>query len=108
MTFVAAKSKILEKIGFWFRKRPLLGISPGEKQSTFTPDFLADSRRWASRVKNTLHSFESLSARRRVHEAAAGTKTHKHETKTLGLLQQQRWEEGSNDRNRYLYGAKER
>lgn len=59
--FVAAKSKILENIGFWFRNRPLLGISPGEKQSTLTADFFADSRRCASSVNKTLHSFESLS-----------------------------------------------
>lgn len=61
MMLVAAKSKILEKIGFWLRNRPLLGISPGEKQSTWTPDLLADSRRCASSVKKTLHSLESLS-----------------------------------------------
>lgn len=59
---VAAKSNILENMGFWFRKSPLLGIRPGEKQSTITLDFLADSRRWASTVNSTLHSFESLSA----------------------------------------------
>lgn len=83
MMLVAAKSKILENIGFWLRKRPLLGINPGEKQSTFTPDFLAASRRWASSVKNTLHSFESLSARRRVH-----TKRHK---QALGLAMFDMW-----------------
>lgn len=63
MMLVAAKSKILEKIGFWLRNSPLLGIRPGEKQSTFTLDLLAESRRCASSVKRTLHSFESLSKR---------------------------------------------
>lgn len=64
MRLVAAKSKILEKIGFWLRNSPLLGINPGEKQSTLTADRLAESRRCASRVNKTLQSFESLSGNR--------------------------------------------
>lgn len=71
MMLVAAKSKILEKMGFWLRNRPLLGISPGEKQSTWTPDLLADSRRCASSVKKTLHSLESLSTAGRARSRAS-------------------------------------
>lgn len=40
-------------------------MSPGEKQSTFTLEPFAARRLCASSVKNTLHSFESLSVQPR-------------------------------------------
>mmetsp|Transcript_144352 Transcript_144352/g.251727 ORF Transcript_144352/g.251727 Transcript_144352/m.251727 type:complete len:237 (+) Transcript_144352:199-909(+) len=59
---LVAKSKIFVKSGGWFRKKPVRVMRPGPNETTATSEPFASRRRFSSRAKRTLHSFESLYA----------------------------------------------